>query len=58
MQDFLVRFIKDESGAAAMEYALIGVLIALAVVGGATVIGTALSGRFISIGASVTSAGN
>ena len=58
MRNLLVRFVKDESGAAAMEYALIGVLIALAVVGGATVIGTALSGRFMSFGASVTSAGN
>ena len=58
MQNLLVRFVKDESGAAAIEYALIAVLIALAVVGGATAIGTALSSRFTSIGASVTSAGN
>ena len=58
MRDLLVCFVKDESGAAAIEYALIAVLIALGVVVGATAIGTALSGRFASIGVSVTNAGN
>ena len=57
MQKLVARFIKDESGAAAIEYALIAGLIALVIVGGATALGTAISGKFTSIGESVTTAG-
>ena len=57
MQKLVARFIKDESGAAAIEYALIAGLIALVIVGGATLLGNAISTKFTSIGESVTSAG-
>jgi pilus assembly protein Flp/PilA len=57
MQNLVARFIKDESGAAAIEYALIAGLIALVIVGGATALGTSISAKFTSIGTSVTNAG-
>lgn len=57
MQGLLSRFIKDESGAAAIEYALIAGLIALVIVVGATALGSAISDKFTSIGNSVTTAG-
>jgi Flp pilus assembly pilin Flp len=44
MQGLVSRFIKDESGAAAIEY-------------GATALGSAISDKFTSIGTSVTNAG-
>jgi pilus assembly protein Flp/PilA len=57
MQKLVTRFIKDESGAAAIEYALIAGLIALVIVGGATVLGNAISTKFSNLGTSVTNAG-
>ena len=57
MQNRIARFIKDDSGAASIEYALIAGLIALVIVGGATALGTSISGKFTSIGTSVTNAG-
>ncbi len=36
------QFLVDESGATAIEYALIAMMISLAILGGATAIGTAL----------------
>lgn len=49
MTNFVSRFVKDESGATAIEYGLIAALIAVALVavlGGLT---TALSGKFTAI---------
>lgn len=57
MQNLVSRFVKDESGAAAIEYALIAGLIALVIVVGATALGSAISAKFTSIGNSVTTAG-
>ena len=37
---------EDESGAVATEYALLLLLIALAIVGAATALGTAIAGKF------------
>jgi len=42
-------FVEDESGATAIEYGLIAVLIALVLVGVLTSIGTGLSNRFTTI---------
>lgn len=36
----LVKFIKSEDGATAIEYALIATLISVAIIGGATAVGT------------------
>ena len=58
MKNLVARFVNDESGAAAIEYALIAGLIALAIVGGAATLGSAISTKFTSIGSAVSTAGN
>ena len=42
----LKNFLKDESGATAIEYGLIAALISIAIVAGATTLGSELSGSF------------
>ena len=44
-------FIRDEDGAAAIEYGLIAALIAIAIIVGATALGTNLNGLFTRLGA-------
>ena len=39
-------FLKDESGATAIEYALIGALIAIAIIGGMSALATGINGVF------------
>lgn len=46
MTNLIARFVKDESGATAIEYGLIAALIALAIVGGATQLGGAIDQKF------------
>jgi pilus assembly protein Flp/PilA len=41
-----MAFIRDEEGASAIEYALLVGLIALAIIAGATTLGTKISGMF------------
>ncbi len=43
-------FIRDEDGAAAIEYGLIAALIAIAIIVGATLLGTSLDGLFTRLG--------
>ena len=49
MTNLLKRFIRNESGATAIEYGLIAALIALAITAGATTLGTNLGGKFNEI---------
>ena len=49
MRNVLLNFIKDESGATAIEYGLIAALIAVVIITGITAIGTSLSSTFSSI---------
>jgi len=49
------RFLKDESGATAIEYGLIAALIAVAIITGATTLGSNLNSKFDSIGTKVGS---
>jgi pilus assembly protein Flp/PilA len=49
MQNLMSRFIKDESGATAIEYGLIAALIAVAMVVMAGNIGSNLNGTFSSV---------
>ena len=49
MRNLLHRFIDDQSGVTAIEYALIGVLIAVVIVVAVTAVGTSLSGTFTAI---------
>jgi pilus assembly protein Flp/PilA len=49
MSKILARFVKDESGATAIEYGLIAALIALAIMVGAGQLGNALDQKFKDI---------
>ena len=49
MTNILARFIKDESGATAIEYGLIAALIALAIMVGAGAVGNPLDDKFSDI---------
>ncbi|MER8951244.1 Flp family type IVb pilin [Mesorhizobium sp. M0833] len=53
MSNLIARFVKDESGATAIEYGLIAALIALAIMVGATSLGTALNAKFDKIATKV-----
>ncbi len=53
MSKFVTRFIKDESGATAIEYGLIAALIAVVIIGAVTTLGTTLSSKFSTISNSV-----
>ena len=50
----LVKFLKDEEGAIAMEYALIASFVALTIIGGVTTLGTNLSSYFNKIATTVS----
>ncbi|MCR4268294.1 Flp family type IVb pilin [Nitratireductor sp. ZSWI3] len=56
MANLFARFMKDESGATAIEYGLLAALIALGIIAGARTIGTEISGTFTTIGADLTTA--
>ncbi|WP_213270852.1 Flp family type IVb pilin [Hyphomonas sp.] len=43
------RFLKDESGATAIEYGLIAALIAVAIIGGVSALGTQTDATFDSV---------
>ena len=49
MANLFARFMKDESGATAIEYGLLAALIALGIVAGATALGGKLSDTFQGI---------
>jgi pilus assembly protein Flp/PilA len=53
MKTLVVRFAKDESGATAIEYGLIATLIGVAIIAGATALGTALNTLFSGLGTTV-----
>ncbi|MCB1445896.1 MAG: Flp family type IVb pilin [Rhizobiaceae bacterium] len=46
MSAIFARFMKDESGATAIEYGLIAALISVALITGATTLGNALNDQF------------
>lgn len=49
MSKLFARFVKDESGATAIEYGLIAALIALAIMVGAGSLGNSLNNQFTEI---------
>ena len=53
MKTLLARFAQDESGATAIEYALIAAGIALAIITAVNTLGTTLSNKFTSINSSL-----
>lgn len=48
---FVKSFVREEDGAAAIEYGLIAALIAIGIIVGATALGTQLNGLFTRLGA-------
>jgi pilus assembly protein Flp/PilA len=53
MKNLIARFMKDESGATAIEYGLIAAGISLAIIAAVNGLGTKLSGTFGSINSSL-----
>jgi pilus assembly protein Flp/PilA len=49
MTKLIARFMKDESGATAIEYGLIAALISVAIITGASTLGNSLSNQFTNI---------
>jgi pilus assembly protein Flp/PilA len=54
MLNLMNRFAKDESGATAIEYGLIATLIAVAMIVGATALGTRLNAVFNGLSTKLT----
>ena len=48
---FIGNFIREEDGAAAIEYGLIAALIAVAIIAGSIALGTSLNQLFLDLGA-------
>ncbi len=53
MTKLVARFVKDESGATAIEYGLIAAGISLAIIAAVNGLGTTLSTKFSTIGSSI-----
>ena len=53
LKTYINRFAADESGATAIEYGLIASLIAVAIIGAVTTLGTKLSTTFGSVSSSL-----
>jgi pilus assembly protein Flp/PilA len=53
MKNLLARFAKDESGATAIEYALIAAGIGIAIITAVNALGTAISSKFNAITSSL-----
>ena len=56
MSHFLKSFVKNESGATAIEYGLIAALIAVAIITAVTTMGTDLAALFTGISGKLTAA--
>ena len=53
MTNLFSRFVRDESGATAIEYGLIAALIAVVIITGLTTVGTNLNAKLNSIATSL-----
>lgn len=54
MHTLITRFAKDESGATAIEYGLIATLIGVAIIAGATALGSKLNATFNYVSTKLT----
>lgn len=54
--NLLRRFLEDESGATAIEYALIAMVVGVLAIGGLSAFGAAVSGKFSDISTTVANA--
>ena len=57
MTNLMSKLIRDESGAAAIEYGLIAGLIAVVIIGGATLLGDTINNLFTTISTTLTGVG-
>ena len=57
MVKHIVRFMKEEDGATAVEYGLMVALIAVVIIGAVTLLGTNLSSKFNDVATAVQNAG-
>jgi pilus assembly protein Flp/PilA len=55
MRHLVQRFVRDDSGASALEYGLVVGLIALVIIAGLTLAGGALNNMFSFIGSKISS---
>jgi pilus assembly protein Flp/PilA len=55
MQNLISRFVRDESGATAIEYGLIAALISVVIIGVLTQIGGGLTTKFGSVASALNS---
>jgi pilus assembly protein Flp/PilA len=53
MTNLFSRFVRDESGATAIEYGLIAALIAVVIIGAVAAVGTSLTTTFTNISTAV-----
>ena len=53
MKNLVARFVRDESGATAIEYGLIAALIAVVIIGAVQLVGTNLSTTFSTVAAKI-----
>lgn len=58
MKNIMKRFVKDESGATAIEYGLIAALIAVGIITAAQLLGSQISATFEQVRAAMAAAGN
>jgi pilus assembly protein Flp/PilA len=56
MSSLLKKFVKDKSGATAIEYGLIAVLISVVIIAAITVVGTQLDAGFDKVADALTKA--
>lgn len=56
MKNLFARFLKDESGATAIEYGLIAALISVGIIAGATSLGGSINNTFTNLGTTMTDA--
>ena len=56
MYHFLKTIVRDQSGATAIEYGLIAALVAIAAMGGMSLLGTSLNSIFTSVGTTLQGA--
>jgi pilus assembly protein Flp/PilA len=56
MSKFVTRFLKDESGATAIEYGLIVALIAVVIIAAVTAIGGTLNDTFMAVNSALPGA--
>ena len=58
MKEKLIRFLKDEEGATAVEYGIMVALIAVVIIAAVAIVGTELNQTFSNVGTRLSGAGS